>query len=160
MWSGCAGNGRVVIDAAAPDKGETSVTKPTLTTLALLVLASPVAADEPKPKADPAASMAVEADVAAIGPPPGVMAGVVARYDADRGSIVRSAPPRSSKTTSPASASTRPAAASSSPLDQHVPARRSVDDDESRVGEVTIEGEGPGDAVVPHDHERVRIAQR
>ena len=40
--------------------------------------------------------MAVEADVAAIGPMPGVMAGIIARYDADRGSVARSAPPRGS----------------------------------------------------------------
>ncbi len=68
----------------------------TRTTLALLILANTARAEDPKPKADPATSMAVEADVAAIGPPPGVMAGVIARYDADRGSITRSSPPRSS----------------------------------------------------------------
>lgn len=70
------------------------MTKSTLPLLALLALASLSRADDPKPRADPAATMAVEADIAAIGPPPGMMAGVIARYDADRGSVVRSAPPR------------------------------------------------------------------
>jgi hypothetical protein len=68
----------------------------TLTALIFLALAIEEPKSPPKPKADPATSMAVEADVAAIGPPPGAMAGVIARYDADRGSIVRSSPPRSS----------------------------------------------------------------
>lgn len=70
------------------------MTKPIAFTLSLLTLARAAVADDPKPGADPAASMAVEADIAAIGPPPGVMAGVIARYEADRGSVARSAPPR------------------------------------------------------------------
>jgi uncharacterized protein (DUF885 family) len=67
------------------------VTKTILTTLLCLSFAT---ADEPKPapKADPAASMAVEPDLGSLGPPPGIMAGVIGRYDADRGSIFRSSP--------------------------------------------------------------------
>ncbi len=80
----------------APDMETIAVTRTTLTALALLALVQTATADDPKPKGDPAASMAVEADVAAIGPMPGVMAGVIARYDADRGSVARSAPPRGS----------------------------------------------------------------
>ncbi len=72
------------------------MSKTKIAALAFLILTQAAVADDPRPKADPAAAMAVEADVAAIGPPPGVMAGIIARYDADRGSIVRSAPPRSS----------------------------------------------------------------
>ena len=72
------------------------MTKTMTIALALLALARPSLADDPRPKPDPSASMAVEADVAAIGPVPGVMAGLIARYDADRGSITRSAPPRGS----------------------------------------------------------------
>ena len=45
------------------------------------------------PRADPAAAMAVEANLATIDPPPGRMATVIARHEADRGSIARSAPP-------------------------------------------------------------------
>src|SRR5262245_24128921 len=72
------------------------VTRIILTALALLILTSPARADEPSKKPDPSASMPVEVDVAALGPPPGVMAGVIARYEADRGSVTRSAPPRGS----------------------------------------------------------------
>lgn len=72
------------------------VTKTILPILTLSILAPAATADDPKPKADPAASMAVEADVAAIGPMPGAMAGVIARYEADRGSVARSAPSRGS----------------------------------------------------------------
>jgi uncharacterized protein (DUF885 family) len=74
----------------------TPVTRAILPSLALLVLTSPARADDPAKKPDPSASMPVEVDVAAIGPPPGVMAGVIARYEADRGSVTRSAPPRGS----------------------------------------------------------------
>ncbi len=77
------------------------MTKSAIAASAFLILARAAVADDPRPKADPAASMAVAADVAAIGPPPGVMAGIVARYDADRGSIVRSAPPRSAARATP-----------------------------------------------------------
>ena len=55
--------------------------------------------DEPRFKGkdkgtvDPAAGMAVEADLATIGPPPGAMAGVIERFGADRTSIARSTAP-------------------------------------------------------------------
>ncbi len=63
---------------------------------AILISSCTVAAETPKPKPDPSATMGVEIDVATIGPPPGMMAGVIARYEADRGSVMRSAPPVSS----------------------------------------------------------------
>ncbi len=40
-----------------------------------------------------APKMAVEADLSTLGPPPGLVANVIARYEADRGSVTRSAPP-------------------------------------------------------------------
>jgi uncharacterized protein (DUF885 family) len=70
------------------------VTKLILTSLACLWIASTAIADDPnaKPKNDPAASMALDPDLGSLGPPPGLMAGVIERYEADRGSIFRSSP--------------------------------------------------------------------
>jgi len=61
--------------------------------LACLAIAGAAPPDEPTSRPDPSAAMAVEVDLDGIGPTPGRMAGVIGRYDADRGSVSRSAPP-------------------------------------------------------------------
>ncbi len=61
--------------------------------LAALCFTNTLPAQSSGAKGDPAQSMSVEADLATLGPVPGLMAGVIARYEADRGSVERSSPP-------------------------------------------------------------------
>jgi hypothetical protein len=92
LWHGPGAIGRRAADLAEM----IPLTKTTMTALAVgacLVLGRPSIADDPKPKADPAASLPVEADLNTLGPPPGPMAGVITRYQADLMSMNRSSPP-------------------------------------------------------------------
>jgi hypothetical protein len=62
-----------------------------------LILLGCLSLARPATGSDPSASLAVEVDLNDLGPVPGKMAGVIGRFEADHGSLMRSAPPAGSQ---------------------------------------------------------------